>query len=163
MLPLSNILAIGMCLIFGNMPACITAMRSTTCDVGRQGQLSLDGTAWIVVVEFSSCDMFDRGRTEILAINQANNERIMLASFDDLATVQLRSLDDRKIEISLPNETDLMSIHPSVEGYQIAYRFLPRDDPEARANYQKFLRNPDDPALREWYRQAHPASRPGVR
>jgi hypothetical protein len=55
------------------------------------------------------------------------------------------------LTVALRNLTDMSGQVAQFGDVGVVYQFLPKDDLEARANFQMWQRDPGNPQAREWY------------
>jgi hypothetical protein len=109
---------------------------------------------WVVDIWAQSCGLGGGGGMEIRAVNQHTKETktIVVFSYID-AKVTAASNAPNVLTITLPNRIDISDAVTELGEIKIIYNFVPRDDPEDRANFQNWWRHQDDPNSRAWYCQ----------
>jgi hypothetical protein len=84
------------------------------------------------------------------AYDRRVSHRALETILNGVEDTHVEYLGDNRVQISLPNMVAITSQRFSFGPYQITYRYLPSDDPEERANYQRWIKNPDDPVATKW-------------
>ena len=89
---------------------------------------------------------------EVRAAIEDTHETKTIASFGEITTkLAVRSDEPNVLTITLPNLVDMTDPATQFGDVRVVYEFTPKDDPEARANFQKWHRHPGDPQARDWY------------
>jgi hypothetical protein len=131
-----------------------SALGATACPFEKfsdSPHLRISQSPWVVDIWGQACGFGVSGGTEIRAVNENSQETRTIATFGDIVDVKLNSDRPNSLTIMLPNLVDMM--HPATQlgDVKVVYTFLPKDDPEARANFQRWTHHPDDPQARDWY------------
>jgi len=74
---------------------------------------------------------------------------VEIAFIDDIEYIELSS-SNGELSIKLPNFVDLVRQRNDFEGIRVRYEFFPKDDPQARKEYQFWFHHPNDPHAIEW-------------
>ncbi len=147
-------------LVIASLPmACLAAC----CGPELDERVQIPNSQWVVSTQLFSCGGLDGGRIEIFAEESASKERVDILELGFADHTHVEYLGDNRVQISLPNLALIESQHFSFGPYKIIYLYLPSDDPEERANYQRWLKNPNDPAAKKWHEENimdkfHPAA-----
>jgi hypothetical protein len=88
---------------------------------------------------------------EIVAEDKETGQHVDLLVLNGEADSHVEYVGPRHVQITIPNLVAIKSQKFSFGAYDITYRYLPADDPEARSNFQKWVENPKDPAANKWY------------
>jgi hypothetical protein len=91
------------------------------------------------------------GGMEIRAVNSETHESRPIATFSDINVITMSSDVPNSLTVNLPNLVDMTDAATQIGNVKVTHKFKPYDDPEARANFQKWKHHPDDPQAREWY------------
>ena len=113
--------------------------------------LRISQSDWIIDTWGQACGFGISGGMEIRAVNEKTHQMDTIVTLTDITSVELTSEEPNLLIIKLPNLVDISSSTTQVGNVRIAYKFTPVDDPEARANFVKWKRHPDDPQARDWY------------
>jgi hypothetical protein len=125
-------------------------LLAACCGPELDERVAIPGSRWIVSTQLWSCSAFDPGQIEIFAEDSESQKRVSLLVLDGAEDTHVEYLGANRIQISLPNLVAITSQQFSFGPYKIIYRYLPHDDPEERANYKKWIENPNDPAAKKW-------------
>ena len=132
----------------GSVPmACLAAC----CGSQIEERVQIPDSQWVVSTQIFSCGGLDGGRLEIFAEDSASKERVDILALGSADDTHVEYLGGNRVQISLFNLAIIKSQRFSFGPYQVTYRYLPRDDPEERANYQRWLSNPNDPVAKKWH------------
>src|SRR5262245_1615904 len=113
--------------------------------------LRIPRSDWVIDTWGQACGFGVSGSMEIRAVNEKTHQTDTIATLTDITTVELTSEEPNLLIIKLPNLVDISSSTTQVGDVRIAYKFEPVDDPEARANFVKWKRHPNDAQARDWY------------
>ena len=140
-----------------------TSVLAARCGPELAERVPVSDSSWIVLTEVYRCSTIDPGQTEVVAEDVRSKERVKILLLNEEVDARVEYLGNRRIRISLPNMVDIKLQEFALGPYEISYRYLPADDPGERSSYQKWVRNPTDPAANEWY-EKHILSKiqPGV-
>ncbi len=125
--------------------------KACTCGPVPDDRVEIPNSNWFVGSEIYSCGAADAGELHVFGANAEAKRRIELLDISGVENINIEYLGGNHIQITLPNLIDIRSQAFSFGPYQVTYKFLPSDDPEARANYLKWLNNPEDPAAKKWH------------
>jgi hypothetical protein len=121
-----------------------------TCVPERIDSLPIPGSDWTVERWLAACGMGISGPIEIRAIN-SKKEAVIVAVIDAPANTSLSINGSNDLVITLPNLVDIRDEKQDFGEVKVVYNFQPRDDPDERAKFQRFIRNPNDPDAKKWY------------
>jgi len=124
---------------FLSTAGCCAFLTTTTQSV------ALPDSQWKVITQECSTSALDSGVVEIFAEDAESNQRITLLFLIHIDDTHVEYLGDHRVQISLNNLSEIESQAFSFGPYEVTYRYLPIDDPEARANFQNWYKNPHDP------------------
>jgi hypothetical protein len=113
--------------------------------------LQISQSAWVIDTWGQACGFGVSGGMEIRAVNEKTQETKTIVTLNNITAVELSSEQPNLLTIKLPNLVDISNATMQLGDVRIAYKFTPADDPEARTNFQKWKRHPDDPRARDWY------------
>jgi hypothetical protein len=131
----------------------IAALVNKACSCGPvpDDRVDIPNSNWFVASEIYSCSAADAGELLVFATNIEAKRHIELVDISGVENINIEYLGGNHIQITLPNLIDIRSQVFSFGPYQVTYKYLPSDDPKARANYLKWLINPEDPAAKKWH------------
>ena len=153
-----QIAALLILLVLGGAGAWVYDWYTDQCFEEGQ-QLLLPGSDWAVVTLYSACGgAVVGGYTEVVARNTATREEQVLVRTGDLDHVRTSLGGNGEIVVTLENLVDIREKKNRFQDIEIVYNFTPRDDPQERASYLRWLHNPDDPESVRWF-----CARPGTR
>jgi putative component of membrane protein insertase Oxa1/YidC/SpoIIIJ protein YidD len=116
-------------------------------------RVAMPDSSWVVVTQVFRCSAIDPGGMEIVAEDKETGQRVDLLVLNGEEDSQVEYVGPHRVQITLPNLVAIKSQKFSFGAYDITYRYLPADDPEARLNFQKWVENPKDPAANKWYEE----------
>lgn len=119
----------------------------------EEGQhLTLPNSDWLVVTRYSACGgAVVGGYTEVVAQNVATRQEQLLLRTGNLDGVAM-AIDARgALVITLPNIVDVREMKKRLADIEVVYHFTPADDPEERASYQRWRRDPSAPEAVAWF------------
>ena len=132
----------------------LLATGSVACSFEKFGDsphLRIAGSPWVIDVWGQACGFGVSGGTEIRAVNDTNQETKTIATFGDIvSSITMSSNEPGSLTIELPNLVDLIDAQIQFADVRVIYKFTPFDDAEARTNFQRWKRHPDDPQGRRW-------------
>jgi len=140
---------------FGAFALCVSlaiVLRAVTpgfCGPDLAERLAIPDSPWIVFTQAYRCSAIDRGEMDIIAEDSQTKQQVKLLVLDEEES-HVEYIGDHRIRISLPNLVAIRSQKFSFGPYEVTYQYLPFDDPEARANFVKWVKHPDDPAASKW-------------
>lgn len=115
--------------------------------------LRVSQSDWVIDTWGQACGFGVSGGMEIRAVNEKTQEMDTVAQLPDILTVGMSSDEPNQLAITLPNLVVISSSKTQIGDVHIVYRFSPKDDPDARLNYQKWRRDPGNNQARAWYCQ----------
>jgi hypothetical protein len=120
------------------------------CETAIAERDPLPDSSWILVTKIYRCAAIGDGTTTIVAVDQNTKREEEILFVDEITDSSIEIGPPETINITLPNFVDLVRKKASFEGMTINYKFIPKDDPEERREYQFWLHNPNDPHAIEW-------------
>ena len=141
---------------FGAFALCVglaIVLRAVTagfCGPDLAERVAIPDSPWIVFTQAYRCSAIDTGEMDIIAEDSQTKQQINILVLDDEAESQVEYIGDHRIRVSLPNLVVIRSQDFSFGPYEVTYQYLPFDDPEARANFVRWIKHPDDPAANKW-------------
>lgn len=130
-----------------------TAAIAARCGPELAERVAIPDSPWIVLTQVFRCSAIDPGELEIVAEDPQTNQHVDLLVLNGEADSHVEYMGNHHIQISLPNLVAIKSQKFSFSTYEVTYRYLPSDDPEARSNFEKWIQNPKDPAANKWYEE----------
>ena len=141
--------------LFAVASVIVSTVRATACPFEKfwgSPHIQISQSPWVVDEWGQACGFGISGRMEIRAENETTHESRVIAKFGNIiATITISSDGPKLLTIKLPNLVDMTDVVTQLEDVKILYKFTPEDDPEARTNYQNWLRHPGDLQPRTWY------------
>jgi len=114
-------------------------------------RLPVPGTTWIVETWLAACGFGISGPLEVRAVNDVSKEVVTVAVIDDPAHTTLSVNGSNDLVVTLPNLVFITGAAAEFGGVKVIYNYRPFDDPDERAKFQRFVRNPRDPAAKQWH------------
>lgn len=128
------------------------ALSSSACSCPELDErVEIPNSVWVVSTEGTSCGALDSGSLTVFATDIESKRRIDLLVLGADEQTHVEYLGGNHVQISLPNLTSIRLQAFSFGPYQVTYKYIPSDNPEARANYQRWVANPQDPIAKKWY------------
>jgi hypothetical protein len=130
----------------------ISAMRffGPSCGPFDESRVSLTGTQWDIVASVRACTSFD-AYEKIVAENITTRERRNLVEFPAVPQNVKVNIKNGAIVVAVPNLVEITSHADEFEGHKVLLSYVPKDDPEARANFLVWLHHPQDPRAIKWH------------
>ena len=141
---------LSLCIVLASLSTAAIAAR---CGPELAERIAIPDSLWIVSTLVYRCSAIDPGELEIVAEDPQTNQRVNLLVLNGESDSHVEYIGNHHIRISLPNLVAIKSQKFSFGPYEITYRYLPSDDPEARSNFEKWIQNPKDPAANKWYEE----------
>jgi hypothetical protein len=146
-----SLVSLGLIALVAQVPLSIDATGCPFEMFNDSPHLRIFQSPWTVDAWGQACGMGVSGGMEIRAINSDTHESRTVATFGDIIIITMSSDEPNSLTINLPNLVEMTEAATQIGDVNVTYKFEPYDDPEARANFQKWKRHPDDPQAREWY------------
>ena len=133
---------------------------------GDSPHLQIPETPWVIDEWGQACGMRATGGMEIRAKNWITQESRTVLEFNEIVVaMSLTTVGPKTLVIVMPNRVDFDEVDTHIADVAIAYKFTPKDDPDERANFRRWHRNPGDPLARDWackniYARMGPANGP---
>jgi len=144
---------------FGAFALCVglaIVLRAATaglCGPDLAERVAVPDSPWIVFTQVYRCSAIDTGEMDIIAEDSQTKQQGKLLVLDDEEESHVEYIGDHHVRISLPNLVVIRSQKFSFGPYEVTYQYLPFDDPEVRANFVRWVKNPNDPAANKWYEE----------
>jgi hypothetical protein len=129
------------------------SVAAARCGPELAERVAVPNSGWVVSTEAFRCSAIDPGELEVFAEELASKQRVKLLILNGMAETHVKYLGDNQVQISLPNLVAIKLQEFSFGSYDVTYRYLPSDDPNARANFQRWVANPQDPTANKWYEE----------
>ena len=138
-----HVIAYFLSFLVGSCPRCCGAPELAE-------SVAVPNSEWVVLTQVFRCSAMDGGALEIFAEDVKTKQHVTILYLNSEEDTHVEILGDDHIQISLPNLVHIKSQAFSVGPYEITYKYLPSNDPEARAIYTKWLEDPSDPVASSW-------------
>jgi hypothetical protein len=129
------------------------ASAADRCRAQLAQRTAVPNSGWVILTQVFRCSAIDPGELKVVAEDRGSKQRVSILDLNGSADTQVEYLGDNRIQISLPNLVAIKSQANSFGPYQVIYRYLPSNDPEARGNFQRWVGNPIDPIAHKWYEE----------
>jgi hypothetical protein len=130
------------------------SIRPTSCEFemfGDSPHLQIPETPWVIDEWGQACGFGVSGGMEIRASNSTTQESQTILEFNDIVGDTKMTTDGPKtLVIIMPNRVDFDEVDTHLADVAITYKFTPKDDPDERANFRRWHRNPGDALARDW-------------
>jgi len=146
----SKFRAFAVCVVCVGLAIVLRSVTAGFCGPDLAERVAVPDSPWIVFTQVYRCSALDTGEMDIIAEDSQTKQQVKLLVVDEVES-HVEYIGDRHIRISLPNLVAIKSQKFSFGPYEVTYQYLPFDDPEARANYARWIENPNDPAANKWY------------
>lgn len=115
-------------------------------------EVRIGQSPWIVGVWGEACGLGAGDGMEVRALNTRTQETKTIVAFGDtFAQIRLSSDEPNLLTITIPNRVDMRDVAKEFDNVKVNYKFTPSDDPEDRANFQRWKYHREDPQARDWY------------
>jgi hypothetical protein len=132
----------------------VISLPSAACDFEKFAdvqEIQIGQSPWIVGVWGEACGFGVSGGMEVRALNTRTQETKTIVAFGDIfAQIRLSSDEPNLLTITVPNRVDMQNATKEFDDVKVNYKFTPSDDPEDRANFQRWKHHPEDPQARNW-------------
>jgi hypothetical protein len=134
-----GIIALSIWALFVLRPGCGDDIQTT----------NIPNSPWQVLTKVSSCSALD-GVVTVVARNRLTNQETEIAFMDEESVPTVEALSPRIVQLTFENLVDIVRSRNSFANVSVLYKFVPKDDPEARRRYQFWTRHPNDPHAIRW-------------
>jgi hypothetical protein len=142
-----NIFFASLWLLFSGLSI---ASAADHCGPELAERVAIPNSRWVVSTQVFRCSATDPGELEVVAEDFGSKRRVSILYLNGSVDTHVEYLGGDRIQISLPNLVAIKSQGRSFGPYQITYRYLPSDDPQARESFQRWVKNPKDPIANKW-------------
>ena len=118
---------------------CETDVRTTT----------IANSQWVVLTKIDRCSAID-GIVTILALNKKTNAKVEIAFLDEESVPVVRALSPKEVQLTFENLVDIVRSKKSFGDITVLYKFVPRDDPVARHEYEFWAHHHDNQRAVRW-------------